>query len=917
MNREEIEVQLQQLPRAASGEIGQPLNRVRVIFIGDGEAGKTSLIRVLNNEEVVEGIEAKTPGIEIREWQVPGTFITASFWDFGGQVMVHATHQLFLRESCLYVLLVSAREKEKATERAEYWLEHVKSFGKGAPVLIVSNKADKEPVRLDEALLLEKYPAMIKGFFQLACTEAKGRFRNQFEHFKAAFCQQLQAVGLHQVLFGKAHFAVLENLHQRTPQQAFLSHQDYADVCTEHGVAQEGGLDRVWLLDILDKLGVIVHFPDMLGTEEYILNPRWLTYGVYTVMYNENPRMSRQEVIQLLGKNPVKDQYSNLLSYPPAKCLIVFEAMRRYKLCYFLPHDTEQLIIPALLPSDIKQHGFDTANALEFHYQFESFLPRHLISELIVECHEDNAIINGQDIVWQHGMLLDNRTHGIQALVQADYHFRRLSIWLTSHPAAGEFLAVLRDKVEKIVARIAITYTQNIRLPSTARLDQSASAREPEWANFQQILVMRGKGQTTYFHQSGTEYSIAKILGSFEEQVKQPPVKHIINSFNIITPPLETKRNFHGLNSLAIQNFRVFEDFKVNKLGKVNLIVGKNNAGKSSFLEALRIYAANGRERLMQELAAGHDERFQFDEYTEEELQSDNLPYAGFFSNRRLPPDNAKGIVIGESSDSKQALAINVVFLTNQKMLSLVPRSFLSQFQAQDLIAQLIVKKDDQQIFPLNVSFNSQEANYSIPEPIPCSMVPTQLVSFDKLADVWDEIIALTDNELIVKDALKLITPEFEDISFVKANGNSLRAQGDVRRTVNVRLAGLPHPVPINSMGEGMLRILQIILKVFPAKDGFLLIDEFENGLHYSVQEKVWQMVFDLAEKLNIQVFATTHSWDCITSFAQVARQRETDDGILFRVGRSVRTSDKGKVIATVFSGTNLFDLTQADIEVR
>ena len=501
---------------AQQEEPPSPLNRVRTIFIGDGEAGKTSLIRVLNNEPVVAGIEPKTPGIEIREWKVPATDITASFWDFGGQVMVHATHQLFLRESCLYVLLVSAREKEKATERAEYWLEHVKSFGKGAPVLIVTNKADKEPVRLDEALLLEKYPAMIKGFFQLACTQAQGNFRNQFEQFKTAFCQQLQAVGLHQVLFGEAHFAVLENLRQRTPQQAFLSHQDYADVCEKHRVAPDGGLDRAWLLDILDKLGVIVHFPDLLGTEEYILNPRWLTYGVYTVMYNENPRMSRQQVIQLLGKNPVTDQYENLLSYPPAKCHIVFEAMRRYKLCYFLPRDPDQLIIPALLPSDIKQHGFDTANALEFHYQFESFLPRHLISELIVECHEDIAIIKEQDIVWQHGMLLHNKTHGIQALVQADYHFRRLSIWLTSHPAAGEFLAVLRDKVEKIVARIAINYAQNIRLPSAARLDQSALPREPEWGNFRQILAQRNKGRTSYDHESGSEYSIAKILGLFE-----------------------------------------------------------------------------------------------------------------------------------------------------------------------------------------------------------------------------------------------------------------------------------------------------------------------------------------------------------------------------------------------------------------
>jgi hypothetical protein len=130
-------------------------------------------------------------------------------------------------------------------------------------VLIVANKADKEPVRLDEALLMEKYPSMIKGFFQLSCTQAQGSFRSQFEQFKQTFCQQLQAVGLHQVMFAKAHFAVLDNLRRRTPQQAFLSHQDYVQLCAENHIAEQGGLDKTWLLNILDKLGVIVHFANM------------------------------------------------------------------------------------------------------------------------------------------------------------------------------------------------------------------------------------------------------------------------------------------------------------------------------------------------------------------------------------------------------------------------------------------------------------------------------------------------------------------------------------------------------------------------------------------------------------------------------------------------------------------------------
>ena len=126
-----------------------PLNRVRAIFIGFGAAGKTSVIRVLNGEEVIEGKEEMTPGVEIREWKLPGSEITADLWDFGGQVIAHATHQFFLRSRCLYVLVLDGRAEINANEQAEYWLEHVRAFGQDSPVLIVGNKADQARVNLD------------------------------------------------------------------------------------------------------------------------------------------------------------------------------------------------------------------------------------------------------------------------------------------------------------------------------------------------------------------------------------------------------------------------------------------------------------------------------------------------------------------------------------------------------------------------------------------------------------------------------------------------------------------------------------------------------------------------------------------------------------------------------------------------
>lgn len=175
---------------------------------------------------------------------------------------------------------------------------------------------------------------------------------------------------------------------------------------------------------------------------------------------------------------------------------------------------------------------------------------------------------------------------------------------------------------------------------------------------------------------------------------------------------------------------------------------------------------------------------------------------------------------------------------------------------------------------------------------------------------------------------MRIVTPDFENLAFVRnpdIRSNSSRTTSESRalyrqrpeRSAKVKLAGTPTPVPLNSMGDGMLRVLQLTLKLLGAKGGFLLIDEFENGLHYSVQEKVWQLVFELAEQLKVQVFATTHSWDCIESFTKVAVARTETDGVLFRLGRSVRTSDQGRVIATVFDEAALQNIAQQDVEVR
>ncbi len=241
------------------------------------------------------------------------------------------------------------------------------------------------------------------------------------------------------------------------------------------------------------------------------------------------------------------------------------------------------------------------------------------------------------------------------------------------------------------------------------------------------------------------------------------------------------------LDSLHIVDFRMLEDFQVAKLGRLNLIVGKNNSGKSTVLEALREYAVDT-------------------------------------------------------------------------------------------------------------------------TPTPIGFVPTEFIPLDDLARKWDSII-FTEHEEIIKQAMQIIAPDFENIAFIINDDN--------QRVAIVKMKNIPRPISIKYLGDGMIRIFQIAIQLISAQNGFLLIDEFENGLHYSVQEKIWTLLFEMAEKLDIQVFATTHSWDCIESFTKVALIHEEVDAILFHMGRSVRNSDKGRVIATVYDREALAIVTQSDLDIR
>ncbi len=370
------------------------------------------------------------------------------------------------------------------------------------------------------------------------------------------------------------------------------------------------------------------------------------------------------------------------------------------------------------------------------------------------------------------------------------------------------------------------------------------------------------------------------------------------------------------LNSLEIRGFRGFRHLQIERLGRVNLIVGKNNVGKSSLLEALQLYALRGYPSVIWDHLRSRDEsRYSptgrsVDRSIEAEDQLLALKYL-FYGRKDVKP-HLESIRIGPVSSPNEILSITVdLYLSEQdteqqgrlKRRLLQPEEFnivdnpVPRFTIQ-LGRQ---KKID---YPLNPTPSSRLVRPEL-KTINCAFRSAEGLARKGVGSLWDGI-SLTPLEDDVLVALRIIAPGVEGLSFVG------EPESSAGRIPIVRIKGIDEPLPLRSLGDGMQRMLGIALALANAQDGMLLVDEIENGIHYSVQPELWQLIFQIAYRLNVQVFATTHSLDCIEAFQTAAQEDKQNEGLLIRLEFS-----KGEVRATLFDEEELGIVTRQQIEVR
>mgnify|MGYP001044200740 FL=1 len=344
------------------------------------------------------------------------------------------------------------------------------------------------------------------------------------------------------------------------------------------------------------------------------------------------------------------------------------------------------------------------------------------------------------------------------------------------------------------------------------------------------------------------------------------------------------------LRSLEIRNYRNLRHLTIEKLGRVNLLVGKNNTGKTSVLEAVYLWANRGRYELVYNILRLRGGLF---DSSDDRYQYNKNSLSSLFLDQKIKPTDEGDIII---NGTELRMGFEIMNVSDPE----APELLFFKIEHTDFKRPVNVLIH-QPINPADPSFPP----FEWPKNIRNQFVNANGFSSVENGELYDNVVTTDAEDYIIK-ALKIVNQDVTRIAF-RTDSLTKKRYAVVRLNDN-------YPQPLQSMGDGINRILTIILAMVNCENGYLFIDEFENGLHYSVQEKLWEVIFYLAERLNIQVFATTHSNDAIRSFTSVLAKQEKPD----EAGKAIRLQlHNGDVRAIDYSPEELETAVEYNIEVR
>jgi internalin A len=421
----------------------RPLNELKVLLVGEGDVGKTSLFKALTGQPF-DAEERKTPGINIQPWNITkdSQSIRLNLWDFGGQKVMHNTHQFFLTKRSLYLLVLDNRKNE-AQNRIEYWLKLIETYGGDSPVIIVGNCADENPLQIKIRTLQKKYP-QIKQALSTSAKQGTG-----IEELRQAITDQIDNIPHVRDLLPKEWFALKQQLELMRDHHDFISYEKYQTLCQTADITTPQAQKA--LIGFLHDLGVVLNYQDPSYTwlnETNVLNPEWVTSGIYDILNNHDLTVKHKGILALPTLSTILQQIDR---YPESKRPFLMGLMEKFELSFQLDGKPPRYLISDLLDPD--EPDVDTYEAAPLHFQYQyDILPSSIISRFIVRNHS----MIYKTMRWRSGVVLTQDLR--KALVRADEEDNFIAIKVTGNRGSA-LLSTIRtdfDKIHDTIPHLAV-----------------------------------------------------------------------------------------------------------------------------------------------------------------------------------------------------------------------------------------------------------------------------------------------------------------------------------------------------------------------------------------------------------------------------------------------------------------------------
>ncbi|MFK7925486.1 MAG: COR domain-containing protein [Bacteroidia bacterium] len=484
-----------EIQKANEAGTSRPLHEAKAIFVGESNYGKTHLIEMLRHGKIQREITT-THGIERNQiaLKTQEKNIKLNLWDLGGQSFMHATHQFFFTERTLYVLVTLARKERK---ELNFWLTLIQKLGNNSPVLIVANQKDKDPHHLPEAELKRDYPN-IQGFAYTSIYD---------EATIDEFQQKIETIILDEQVMPHIYDVFtpqwfMLKTHLESMERDYISYERFEDEC-QTKVPELAKASYKATLKLLNALGIVVSFVDDTRlSSTQILNPKWVTEGVYAIL--NDPRIKDQE------KGRFKtNELSRILDperYPTHKHSFLLDLMEKFQLCY--PISSKVYLIPDLMEDIEPEMDWDSEGAMHFRYDYDSFNPDSIMTRFIVLMHES---IDG-DLRWRSGVVL--KPSRFRAKVYRGFAEHHINIEIHGPKEQR------RGYLESLWQRFAELHKSFKGLKPKQLVPYTHQAQEV-WLNYEHLLKYE-ENERPYFHpELEVDISVSSVLDGYSNRMQR------------------------------------------------------------------------------------------------------------------------------------------------------------------------------------------------------------------------------------------------------------------------------------------------------------------------------------------------------------------------------------------------------------